>query len=61
MEASTAVIFIRNCQLHLQHMKLKGPQPKTIDAYPRVCFPRQTRAIRRIGARFDQHIDSLTE
>ena len=40
-------------QTHLKHLKLKGLQPKTIDAY--------SRAIRRIGARFDHQIDSLTE
>jgi integrase len=53
MEASTDAIFKRNYQLHLQHLKLKGLQPKTIEAY--------SRAIRRIGERFDQQIDSLSE
>jgi len=53
MEAPTDAIFKRNYQLHLQHLKLKGLQPKTIDAY--------ARAIRRIGERFDGHIDNLTE
>ena len=38
-------------QTHLKHLKLKGLQPKTIDAY--------SRAIHRIGARFDHQIDSL--
>lgn len=45
--------FDRHYALHLKHLKLKGLQPKTIDAY--------ARAIRRIGARFDYQIDSLTE
>src|SRR5487761_2217879 len=38
---------------HLKHLKLKGLQPKTIEAY--------SRAIRRIGERFDDRIDHLTE
>jgi integrase/recombinase XerD len=50
---STAAHFDRHYQTHLKHLKLKGLQPKTIDAY--------ARAIRRIGAYFDQHIDHLTE
>lgn len=37
---------------HLQHLKLKGLQPKTIDAY--------ARAIRRIGDYFDCAIDNLS-
>lgn len=45
--------FDRQYQAHLQHLKLKGLQPKTIEAY--------SRAIRRIGKRFDYQIDSLTE
>ena len=32
MEASAHAIFKRNYQLHLQHLKLKGLQPKTIEA-----------------------------
>ena len=43
----------RQYQTHLKHLKFRGLQPKTIDAY--------SRAIRRIGARFDHRIDSLTE
>lgn len=39
--------------LHLKHLKLKGMRPKTIEAY--------SRAIRRIGARFDYQIDDLSE
>ena len=45
--------FDQHYQLHLQHLLLKGLQPKTIDAY--------ARAIRRIGKRFDQQIDALSE
>ena len=45
--------FDQQYQTHLKHLKLKGLQPKTIDAY--------SRAIRRIGLRFDHQIDSLTE
>jgi integrase/recombinase XerD len=37
----------------LKHLKLKGLQPKTIEAY--------ARAIRRIGAYFEQQIDELSE
>ena len=52
MEAPTDAIFQKNYQQHLQHLKLKGLRPKTIDAY--------ARAIRRIGARFDGRIDDLS-
>ena len=53
MEALSATEFERNYESHLQHLKLKGMQPKTIEAY--------ARAIRRIGERFDQQIDALSE
>ncbi len=53
METSTEAIFKANYERHLQHLKLKGLQPKTIDAY--------SRAIRRVGERFDGHIDALSE
>lgn len=53
MEPTTAEHFDQNYQTHLKHLKLKGLQPKTIEAY--------SRAIRRIGAYFDQRIDTLTE
>ena len=53
MKASNEKRFERNYALHLQHLKLKGLQPKTIEAY--------SRAIRRIGERFDQQIDNLAE
>nr|WP_026596179.1 site-specific integrase [Methylohalobius crimeensis] len=45
--------FKRNYDTHLKHLKLKGLQPKTIEAY--------ARAIRRIGAYFDHRIDDLSE
>jgi site-specific recombinase XerD len=38
---------------HCKHLKLKGLQPKTIEAY--------SRAIRRIGAYFNYHLDDLTQ
>ena len=50
---SSSSHFDRQYQTHLKHLKLKGLQPKTIEAY--------SRTIRRIGARFDHQIDSLTE
>jgi len=53
MEALSEAQFEQNYQLHLKHLKLKGLQPKTIEAY--------SRAIRRIGERFDHQIDSLSE
>ena len=53
MKSSTEALFKKNYQSHLKHLTLKGLQPKTIDAY--------SRAIRRIGERFDHRIDSLTE
>jgi integrase/recombinase XerD len=53
MEAPTDAIFQDNYQRLLQHLKLKGLQPKTIDAY--------SRAIRRIGERYDGRIDDLSE
>jgi site-specific recombinase XerD len=53
MKASNEKRFERNYALHLQHLKLKGLQPKTIEAY--------SRAIRRIGERFDGQINNLSE
>lgn len=53
MISASTVDFDRQYQAHLRHLKLKGLQPKTIEAY--------SRAIRRIGKRFDHQIDSLTE
>ena len=45
--------FDRRYQSHLDHLKLKGLQPKTIDAY--------ARGIRRMGEYFDHQIDALSE
>lgn len=53
MKTTTAADhFDRQYQTHLKHLKLKGLQPKTIEAY--------ARAIRRIGDYFDHRIDALT-
>jgi site-specific recombinase XerD len=53
MKSSSKSQFDQQYQSHLKHLKLKGMQPKTIDAY--------ARAIRRVGAYFDHRIDALTE
>ena len=53
MISTSTTPFERQYQAHLKHLKLKGLQPKTIEAY--------SRAIRRIGKRFDHRIDDLTE
>ena len=53
MSALSDANFKQNYELHLQHLKLKGLQPKTIEAY--------SRAIRRAGDRFDRQIDNLSE
>jgi integrase/recombinase XerD len=53
MESVSEKEFKRKYESHLKHLKLKGLQPKTIDAY--------ARAIRRIGTRFDHRIDDLSE
>ena len=53
MESLSANTFDQNYQGHLKHLKLKGLQPKTIEAY--------ARAIRRIGKRFDHQIEDLSE
>jgi len=45
--------FKLDYEKHLHHLKLKGLQPKTIDAY--------SRAIRRIGSYFDEDIHHLSE
>lgn len=52
MTALSEAHFKDNYTTHLKHLKLKGLQPKTIDAY--------ARAIRRIGAYFDYQIDDLS-
>ena len=53
MDSLSESTFDQHYQAHLKHLTLKGLQPKTIDAY--------ARAIRRVGKRFDQRIDDLTE
>lgn len=53
MKTSTESKFKTNYDLHCKHLKLKGLQPKTIEAY--------SRAIRRIGAYFDENIDDLSQ
>lgn len=53
MQSASEKEFKHQYQAHLKHLKLKGLQPKTIEAY--------ARAIRRIGARFDHRIDELSE
>ena len=53
MTNDTAGHFDRQYQTHLKHLKLKGLQPKTIEAY--------ARAIRRMGGDFLQRIDELSE
>jgi site-specific recombinase XerD len=53
MNTASSSHFERQYDRHLKHLKLKGLQPKTIEAY--------ARAIRRIGKRFAGCIDDLTE
>src|SRR3990167_318482 len=53
MKPSSEATFNQHYQGHLKHLKLKGLQPKTIEAY--------SRAIRRIGKHFDHQIDDLSE
>ncbi len=53
MASSSKADFKRNYQTHLKRLKLKGLQPKTIEAY--------SRAIRRIGAYFNHQINELSE
>jgi len=53
MTSSNETKFKRDYQKHLQHLTLKGLQPKTIEAY--------SRAIRRMGEYFHYLIDDLSE
>jgi integrase/recombinase XerD len=53
MNTASSAHFDRHYQNHLKHLKLKGLQSKTIEAY--------SRAIRRIGDYFDHQIEHLTE
>ena len=52
MNTASSSLFERHYQNHLKHLKLKGLQPKTIEAY--------SRAIRRVGDYFDHQIDNLS-
>jgi len=52
MNTASSTHFDQHYQSHLKHLKLKGLQPKTVDAY--------SRAIRRVGDYFDHNIDTLT-
>jgi len=51
MRTSNNPQFNRYYELHCKHLRLKGLQPKTIDAY--------SRALRRIGDYFDFNVDKL--
>jgi site-specific recombinase XerD len=53
MRTSNNPQFNHYYELHCKHLKLKGLQPKTIDAY--------TRALRRIGDYFDFEVGSLNQ
>jgi integrase/recombinase XerD len=53
MNKTTYSKFDSYYELHCKHLKLKGLQPKTIEAY--------SRAIRRIGAYFNGTLDSLSQ
>jgi site-specific recombinase XerD len=53
MNTASSAHFDRQYQTHLKHLKLKGLQPKTIEAY--------ARAIRRLGGYFSKRIDELSE
>jgi len=53
MRTSPVSNFNKNYQSHLKHLRIKGLQPKTIEAY--------SRAIRRIGDYFDHQINDLSE
>jgi len=48
---TTETTFKQDYEKHLQHLELKGFQPKTIDAY--------SRAIRRIGKYFYDETRSM--
>lgn len=53
MKTSNSSQFNHYYDLHCKHLKLKGLQPKTIDAY--------SRAIRRIGEYFQYQLDDLKQ
>ncbi len=53
MKTSNNLQFKHYYQLHCKHLRLKGLQPKTIDAY--------ARAMRRIGDYFNSQVDNLSQ
>jgi len=53
MKSSSELNFKVNYETHQKHLKLKGLQPKTFEAY--------SRAIRRIGKYFDYQINDLSD
>lgn len=53
MTPSIELKFNHYYSLHCKHLKLKGLQPKTIEAY--------SRAIRRIAEYFEGHLDDLSQ
>lgn len=53
MKTASEPDFKQRYATHLKRLQLQGLQPKTIDAY--------ARAIRHLGAYFDERIDDLTE
>jgi site-specific recombinase XerD len=53
MDTASSAHFDQQYQTHLKHLKLKGLQPKTIEAY--------ARAVRRLGKYFEWRIDDLSE
>ena len=53
MKTSVESKFDAYYEQQCKHLKLKGLQPKTIEAY--------SRAIRRIGGYFKGHVDDLTQ
>jgi integrase/recombinase XerD len=53
MTSSSEADFKQNYQTHLKHLKLKGLQAKTIEAY--------SRAMRRVGAYFGYQINDLSK
>ncbi len=53
MKSPTNEKFNHYYAQHCKHLKLKGLQPKTIEAY--------SRAIRRIGVYFDSDLEDLSQ
>jgi len=53
MKSSIELRFKRDYESHLKHLRLKGLQPKTIEAY--------SRGMRRIGSYFNHQVYDLSE